>query len=75
MATYHRAAGYPIDSDIDIHIGDTEGITVNDNESTSGLDTTVALVGPETEDHPDELIPFNKATSTALTREINDLHQ
>ena len=77
MATHHGGAGCPVNSDINLHIEDTEGITglVNDNESTSGLDTTVALGGPETEGHPDELIPANQTKLIALTREINDLHQ
>ena len=50
IATHHRGTGHPIDSDINLHIKDTGGITglVNNNESTKGLDTTVALGGPVT---------------------------
>ena len=77
MATHHRGTGCPLDSDINLHIEDTEGITglVDDNESTSGSDTTVALGGPETDGHPDEIMPTNQVKLRALTREINDLHQ
>ena len=48
MATYHRHAGHPVDRDIDLHIEDTEGINIgpdNNNESTSGSDTTIAFGG------------------------------
>ena len=76
MATYHGSAGCPVDRDIDLHIEDTEitGIE-NDNESISGSDTTMALIGPEAEGHPDESIPRNHAMLTALTRETNELHK
>ena len=60
MATHHRVTGCPIDRDIDLHVEDAEGISMglnNDNENTSGSDTTVALGGLEAEGHPDELIP------------------
>ena len=78
MATHHRDVGCPIDSDIDLHIEDTEGINtglINDDESTSGSDTRVALGGSVAEVHPDELIPSNQTKLTALTREINVLCQ
>ena len=29
MATHHRGAGHPVDSDIDLHIEDTEGINTS----------------------------------------------
>ena len=73
-----RDAGCPIDSDINLHIEDMEGINtglINHDESTSSPDTTVALGGSEAEGYPNELIPSNQATLTALAREINDLHQ
>ena len=78
MATHHGGAGCPIDRDIYLHIEDTVGIDTgpdNDNESTSGSDTTIALGESETDGHPDELIPSNQAKLTTLTREINDLYQ
>ena len=43
------------------------------NESTCGLDATIALGGPEAEGHLDDLIHSNQAKLMALTREINDL--
>ena len=55
-----------------------EGINTglnNDNESTSGSDTTIVLGGSEADGHPNELIPSNQAKLTALMTEINDLHQ
>ena len=78
ITTHHRGAGCPVDSKIDLHTDDVEGINTglaNDNESTSGSDTTVTLGGPDAEDHPDELTASNQARLTALTREINDLCQ
>ena len=71
-------AGHPIVRDFNLHIEDAEGINAgldNDNESTIGSDTTVALGGPEADGHPDELISSNQAKLTALIREINDLPQ
>ena len=65
MATCHGGAAYPIDRDIDLHVEDAEGINTgldNDNENTSGLDTTIALGGSEADGHPDELIPSNQAS-------------
>ena len=78
IAICNRDTRHPIDSDIDLHIEEAEGINtglVIDNESNSSLDTTVAFGGPEAEGHPNELIPSNQAKLTALMREINDLHQ
>ena len=63
MATHLGGAGHPVDSDINLHIDNTEGINTdlaNGNESTSGSDTTVALGGPEVEGHPNELTPSNQ---------------
>ena len=63
----------PIDRDIDFHIEDAETTGLeNDNMSISGLDTTIALGGPEAECHPSE-IPNNHAKLTVLMRKINDL--
>ena len=60
MATHHGGAGCPIQRDINLHIKDAETTGLdNDNESISGLDTNVALGGPEAKGHPDELIHSN----------------
>ena len=75
MATCHRDARYPIARD-DLHIEDEEATGLdNDNDSISGLDAIVVLGGLEAEDNINELLPGNQARLTALTREINDLHQ
>ena len=64
------------ETDIDFHIEDSETTNLDhDNESTSGFDITIVLGRPEAEGHPNYLIQSNKAQLTALTREINDLHQ
>ena len=76
MAAHYGGAGFPIDRDIHLYIEDTETTGLdNNNESTSGSDTTIALGGPEVESHPNDLMPINQAKLTALMREINDLHQ
>ena len=76
MATHHGGTGHPLGRDIDLHIEDSETTGLdNDNETTSGLDATVALGGPEAEGHPNDLIHSNQAKLMALTWEINDLHQ
>ena len=78
MATHHGGTGHPIDRDTDLHIDDSEDKNTesdNDNESTSGSDTTAAFGESEADAHLNELIPSNQAKLTALTREINDLHQ
>ena len=66
------------DRDINLHIEDTEGINIgpdNDNESNSGLDTTIAFGGSEGDGYLSKLIPSNQAKLTVLMREIQDLHQ
>ena len=78
MATCHRGARHPVDRDINLHIEDMEGINTgpdNNNDSTSGSDTTIAFGGSEAGGHPSEFIPSNQGTLTALTREILNLHQ
>ena len=76
MAICHRGTGCPIDRDTNLQVEDTETTDLdNDNKSTSGSGTTINLGGPETEGHPNDLIPSNQAKLTALTREINDLCQ
>ena len=75
-AMHHGSAGHPLDRDIDLHIEDSETTCLdNDIETTSGLDTIVALGGPEAEGHPSDLLHSNQAKLRALMREINDLHQ
>ena len=76
IATHHGGAGCSLDRDINLHIEDSEATGLeNDNESTSGSDTTVALGEPEAEGHPNDLIHSNQAKLMALMMEINDLHQ
>ena len=44
MATHHGGAGCSLDTDINLHIEDSETTGLDNNiESTSGLDATVAL--------------------------------
>ena len=74
MATHYGGAGCPLDRDIDFNIEETTGID-NDNESTHGSDTTVALGGPAAEGHPNDTIYSNQDKLMALMREKNDLHQ
>ena len=47
----------------------------NNNESISGLNTTVALGELEAEGNPNEIFPSDQAKLTALTWEVNELHQ
>ena len=76
MATHHRGAGCFINRNINLPVEDAEATGIdNDNESISGLVTTVALGGMEAEGNCDECIPSNQAKLTALTREINELCQ
>ena len=76
MATHHGGAGCPIDRYVDLHVEDREATNIdNDNESISGLDTTVALGVLEAEGNPDELLHSNQAKLTVVTREINELCQ
>ena len=63
---------------VNLHIEDTEVINTgpnNNNESTSGSDTTVAFGGSEADGCPSKLIPSNQAKLTALMREIHNLCQ
>ena len=74
MATHHRGAGHPLDRGINLHAEDPEPTDI-DNESTHSSNATVALGGPEAEGHPKDPVYSNHNKLTALTREINDLHQ
>ena len=74
MSSHHRSTGCHLYRDINLHIEDSETTGLeNDNKSTSGSYTTVALEGPEAEGHPNDLL-HNQAKLMALTREINDLY-
>ena len=78
VATHHGGAGFPVDRDINLHKEEVEGVNKgpdNNNESTSGSDTTISFARSEADGHPNKLIPSNQAKLTALTRERNDLHQ
>ena len=69
MDTHHRHAGCPVYIDIDLHIEVIGSINTgpdNDNESTSGSDSTIAFGGSEADSHPSELILSNQAKLTAL---------
>ena len=74
MATCARHAGHPLDRGINILTEDPEHADIN-NESSHSLDATVALGEPEAEGHPKDPAYNNQDNLTALTREINDLHQ
>ena len=75
MATCHRGAGHPIARD-NFHIEDPEATGMdNKNDNNSGSNATVALGGQEAKGNPNELLPSNEAKLTALTWEINKLHQ
>ena len=63
MATHHWDAGHLVHSDINLNTDNAEGINTglaNDNESTSGSDTTVALGWPEQKVTPINLYPATR---------------
>ena len=74
MATNHDGAGSPLDRGLDILVEDPEHADIH-NDSTHSSDATVALGGPEAVGHPEDPVYNNQDRVTALTREINDLHQ
>ena len=75
MATHHRGAGHPVARD-NLHIEDLEATGMDfDNDSISGSDAIIALVGLEAEYNADELLPSNQAKLTTCMGEINDLCQ
>ena len=74
MATHHRGAGCPLDRGMDIITEDPEDTDI-DNESIHSSDATVTLEGPEGEGCPEDPVYNTQDKLTALTREINDLHQ
>ena len=59
---------------MDILAEDTEHTDI-DNDSTHSSEATIALGGPEAVGHPEDPVYNNQDRLTALTREINDLHQ
>ena len=73
MATHHGGGGHPPNRGLDILTEDPEHADI-DNESTCSSDATVALGGPEA-GHPEDPVYNNQDRLTAITREINDLHQ
>ena len=74
-ATHNIGGGHPITRD-DLHIENPEATGMdNNNDSISSSDATVGLGGLEAEGNPNELLPSNQARLTALTWEINELHQ
>ena len=76
MAICHGCAGHPIARDVDLHLEDPEATGIdNNNESTCGSDTIVALGGLEKEGNTNKLLPSNQAKLTALSREMNELYQ
>ena len=74
MATHHRHAGCPLNRGLEILTDDTEHVNI-DNDSTNSSDATVALKDPEAIGHPKDPAYENQDRLTALTREINNLHQ
>ena len=74
MAAHHRGTGCLLDRGLDIITEDTEHADIN-NDSTNSSDTRVALGGPEGVGHPEDPVYNDQDRLTALTTEINDLHQ
>ena len=74
MATCHRGAGCPLDRSLDVLIEDAEHIDI-DNDSTHSSDATFTLGSPEVVRHPEDPAYDNQYRLTALTRELNNLHQ
>ena len=74
MTTCHGGAGHLLDRGINHNTEDPEPSDI-DNESAHSLDATVALGGLEAEGYPEDPVYSNHDILTALTREINDLHQ
>ena len=74
MVSHHGGAGYLMDRGIDLHREDPEPTDI-DNKNTYCSDATVALGGPEAEGHSKDPVYSKYDKLTALTREINDLHQ
>ena len=69
-----QRGGHPVAID-NLHVEDPEATSMDNNDKISGSVAIVALGGLEAEGNTDELLPSNQAKLTALTREINDLHQ
>ena len=67
MATCHGGSGSPLDKDIDM-TGETQDTTDTDIEDTLDFNTAETV-------HFEDLEHNNPAKLTALTREIDDLHQ
>ena len=74
MATHHKGAGHPLNRGLDILTEDTEHADIS-TDNTYSSDATVALGDPEGVGHPEDPVYTNQDRLTALTRELNDLHQ
>ena len=74
MATCHGGAGHPLDRSLYILTEDPEHANIN-NDSIHSLEATVVLGGPKAVGYPKDPTYDNQDRLTALTREINDVHQ
>ena len=74
IATHHGGAGHTLNRGLDILTEGTEYADINNN-STQSLDAMVALGDPEAVGHPEDPAFEKQDRLTALTTEINDLHQ
>ena len=74
MATHHICVGCPLHRGLDILTEDPEHADIG-NDSTNGLDATVALGDPEALGHPEDPVYNNQDRLTALAREIDDFCQ
>ena len=74
MATHHGGSGSPLDRDIDM-TRETQKTTDINIEDTQDFNTAVTLNEPEEIDHFEDLKYNHPTKLTALTREIDDLHQ
>ena len=67
MGTHHGASGIPLDKDIDV-TRETQNTTDTNTEDTWDFNTADTV-------HFEDLKHNNPAKITALTKEIDDLHQ
>ena len=67
MVTQHAGSGNPLDTDINV-ARETQGITDTDIEDTHNFNNVETV-------HFEDLKHNNPAKLTALTRDIDDLHQ
>ena len=74
MATCHGHSGCPLDRDIDV-TRETQKTADTDIEDSQDFNTAVTLNEPEEIDHFEDLKYNHPTKLTAVTREIDDLHQ